>query len=118
MQALREIQEVTSNTITIQIPKTFPHKKVEIIVLPMEEKPTMDHQALREIHEVISNTVTVQIPKTFLDKKVEIIVLLVEEKPVTNQKEIWASIDKFREKLARSGRTFSDSAELIREDRG
>ncbi len=29
----------------------------------------------------------------------------------------WAAIDAFRERLAASGRTFSDSTELIREDR-
>jgi hypothetical protein len=37
MQALREIYEVTSDTITINIPKTFPYQKVEVIVLQMEE---------------------------------------------------------------------------------
>jgi antitoxin FitA len=30
---------------------------------------------------------------------------------------VWAEIDAFRERLAASGRTFSDSTELIREDR-
>jgi plasmid stability protein len=29
----------------------------------------------------------------------------------------WASINAFRERLAASGRTFSDSTELLREDR-
>ncbi|NJO17049.1 MAG: hypothetical protein HC877_15310 [Thioploca sp.] len=43
MQALREIHEVTSDTVTIQIPNTFPYKKVEIIVLPLEEKRLTDH---------------------------------------------------------------------------
>lgn len=43
MQALREIHEVTSDTVTIQIPNTFPYKKVEIIVLPLKEKRLTDH---------------------------------------------------------------------------
>lgn len=30
---------------------------------------------------------------------------------------VWAEIDAFRQRLAASGRTFSDSTELIREDR-
>lgn len=30
---------------------------------------------------------------------------------------VWAEIDAFREQLAASGQTFSDSTELIREDR-
>jgi plasmid stability protein len=30
---------------------------------------------------------------------------------------VWAEIDAFRERLAASGRTFSDRTELIREDR-
>lgn len=30
---------------------------------------------------------------------------------------VWAEIDAFREELAASGRAFSDSTELIREDR-
>ncbi len=42
MQALREIHEVTSNTVTIQIPKTFPYKKVEVVVLPIEESAQME----------------------------------------------------------------------------
>jgi antitoxin FitA len=31
--------------------------------------------------------------------------------------QIWAEVDAIRERLAASGRTFSDSTELIREDR-
>ncbi len=42
MQALREIHDVTSDTVTIQIPKKFPYKQVEIIVLPVEEKGIID----------------------------------------------------------------------------
>jgi hypothetical protein len=74
-------------------------------------------EALREIHEVHSNSITVHLPNQF-SKQVEVIVLPVAEKSATNHGDFWDSIDKFREELARSGRTFSDSAELIREDRG
>ncbi len=74
-------------------------------------------EALREIHEVHSNSITVHLPNQF-SKQVEVIVLPMADKPAINHEEFWDSIDKFREELARSGRTFSDSAELIREDRG
>ncbi len=73
-------------------------------------------QALREIHEVTSNTVTIKMPEFFPYKKVEVIVLPMEEKPV--MEDFWESADQICEELERSGRTFSDSAELIREERG
>jgi cysteinyl-tRNA synthetase len=75
-------------------------------------------QALREIYEVTSNTVTLKIPKTFPYKKVEIIVLPLEEREQREKAESWETTDRIYEELVRSGRTFSDSAELIREDRG
>lgn len=34
-----------------------------------------------------------------------------------DQTDVWKRIEQFRERMRRSGRTFSDSAELIREDR-
>lgn len=34
-----------------------------------------------------------------------------------DQTDVWKRIEKFRERMRRSGKTFSDSAELIREDR-
>ncbi len=72
-------------------------------------------QALRKIYEVTSDTITVNIPKTFPAKKVEVIVLPVIE---IREDNIWDGIDEIRQELERSGRTFSDSVELIREDRG
>lgn len=39
------------------------------------------------------------------------------EEAVPDYEAVWKRIDRFRNKLKRSGRTFSDSAELIREDR-
>jgi plasmid stability protein len=39
------------------------------------------------------------------------------EEAAPDYEEVWKRIDRFRNKLKRSGRTFSDSAELIREDR-
>ncbi len=42
MQALREIYKVTSDTVTIQIPKKFYHKQVEVIVLPVGENEIID----------------------------------------------------------------------------
>jgi len=73
-------------------------------------------QALREIHEVTSDTVTIKIPKRFPYKQVEIIVLPVEGRD--SKANPWETTNKIREQLERSGHTFSDSAELIREDRG
>lgn len=35
-----------------------------------------------------------------------------------DQTDVWKRIEEFRERMRRSGKTFSDSAELIREDRG
>jgi hypothetical protein len=74
-------------------------------------------EALREIHEVHSNSITIHLPNQFA-KQVEVIVLPVEEKPTVNREDVWKSINEFSEELRRSGRTFSDSVELIREGRG
>lgn len=35
----------------------------------------------------------------------------------SNRPEVWASVDSIYDRLAASGRAFSDSAELLREDR-
>ncbi len=35
MEALREIHEVHSNSITVHLPKPFPYQQVEVIVLPL-----------------------------------------------------------------------------------
>lgn len=75
-------------------------------------------EALREIHEVHSNSITIHLPSQFSNQRVEVIVLPVADKLVTNADDFWKSVDQIREELTRSGRTFSDSAELIREDRG
>ncbi len=75
-------------------------------------------EALREIHEVHSNSITVHLPNQF-SKQVEVIILPVEDQPAkVTTEDPWAEVHKIREQLERSGRTFSDSAELIREDRG
>jgi hypothetical protein len=76
MEALRQILEVNSGKITIQLPKSFPHQQVEVIVLPLE-KSTMT---------------------------------------VLPTEQWWTEIKQFSERLAHSGRTFSDSGQL-REER-
>jgi antitoxin FitA len=43
--------------------------------------------------------------------------ILEEAAAEADQTDVWKRIEKFRERMRRSGRTFSDSAELIREDR-
>ncbi len=75
-------------------------------------------EALRQILEVNSGNITIQLPKPFPYQQVEVIVLPVEEKPMVNREDVWKSINEFSEELRRSGRTFSDSVELIREGRG
>jgi hypothetical protein len=79
-------------------------------------------EALRQIHEVKSDSITIQLPKTFPYQEVEVIVLPVtgQHRPTPPQEPeaVWQRIDAIREQLARSGRTFSDSTELVREDRG
>jgi hypothetical protein len=79
-------------------------------------------EALREIHEVNSGSITIQLPKTFPYQQVEVIVLPVMGKPrpttLPEPEAVWQRIDAIREQLASSGRTFSDSTELVREDRG
>ncbi len=39
MFALREIHKITSNTVTIRVPKAFQNHSVEIIMLPLNETP-------------------------------------------------------------------------------
>jgi hypothetical protein len=52
------------------------------------------------------------------------VIVVVQPKPLANgaatpapTPDAWASINAFRERLAASGRVFTDSVELIREDR-
>jgi hypothetical protein len=37
MQALREIHQITSNTLIISVPEAFQNRSVEIIMLPLDE---------------------------------------------------------------------------------
>jgi len=43
MQALREIYDVTSDTLTIKIPQNFSYSKAEVIVLFLEDQ--IEHKA-------------------------------------------------------------------------
>ena len=43
--------------------------------------------------------------------------LIIEEAAQQDFVEAWNAIDRFRSRLERSGKVFSDSAELVREDR-
>jgi plasmid stability protein len=47
----------------------------------------------------------------------EVEMILEDAAKEADQADVWREIAYFREKLRRSCRTFSDSAELIREDR-
>ncbi len=74
-------------------------------------------EALREIHEVHSNSITVHLPNQF-SKQVEVIVLPVGETPNLFGTNPWQTANQIYEHLKSTGRTFSDSTELVREDRG
>lgn len=43
--------------------------------------------------------------------------IILEEAAQEDAADFWKAADRIREQLKRSGRTFSDSADLIREDR-
>ena len=75
-------------------------------------------QALREIYDVTSDTLTIKIPPNLSYPKAEVIILFLEDKmaPIP-QDDPWKATRQFRKKLEESGRVFSDSVELIREDR-
>ena len=51
MQALREIREITSDTITINVPAAFRHHRVEIILLPLDEETQKDQALPKEFFE-------------------------------------------------------------------
>ncbi len=67
-------------------------------------------------------TLTLRVPLGRPDTEFEV-VLVVQPKaangatPPRPAADPWAGINAFRERLAASGRVFSDSTELIREDR-
>jgi hypothetical protein len=65
-------------------------------------------------------TLTLRLPLGRPDTEFEVVVV-VQPKAVGNGSSVpaepWAAINAFRERLATSGRVFSDSTELIREDR-
>jgi hypothetical protein len=43
--------------------------------------------------------------------------LIIEEAAQQNHAEAWEAVNRFRKRLEKTGRSFSDSVELIREDR-
>ena len=44
MNAVRKIVENASGTITIELPEEYRHKKLEVIVLPLEEIPVTEEK--------------------------------------------------------------------------
>jgi hypothetical protein len=74
-------------------------------------------EALREIHEVHLNSITVHLPNQF-SKQVEVIVLPVAETSNWCHTNPWQTANQIYEQLKSTGRTFSDSTDLVREDRG
>ena len=55
MIAIRQIREITAETLTVQIPKNFPAKRAEIIILPLDE-PT--ENGLSDLQRVLLNAPT------------------------------------------------------------
>ena len=60
MQAIREIRQVDSETITVKIPEYFRGKKVEIIVLPYSDIISEDRQEdkLMQFDQLVENAKT------------------------------------------------------------
>lgn len=52
MIAIRQIREITAETLTVQIPKNFPAKRVEIIILPLDEPA---ENGLSDLQRVLLN---------------------------------------------------------------
>lgn len=46
MIAIRQIQDVTSEMVTVRIPKNFPSKRAEIIILPIEEGSANEQETM------------------------------------------------------------------------
>ncbi|GAK49070.1 hypothetical protein U14_00288 [Candidatus Moduliflexus flocculans] len=57
MIAIRQIQDVTSEMITVRIPKNFPSKRAEIIILPVEEFSANEQETMLQI--VLLNAPTI-----------------------------------------------------------
>lgn len=65
-----------------------------------------------------TGTLTLTIPLDRPNAEFEVLVVVQPQPPdAATPPDPWASINAFRERLAASGRTFSDSVDLIREDR-
>lgn len=55
MIAIRQIREITAETLTVQIPKNFPAKRAEIIILPLDEPAK---NGLSDLQRVLLNAPT------------------------------------------------------------
>ena len=79
--------------------------------------------AIQSLHRTgADGSLTLTLPLGQPNAEFEVLVVVQpqtteSETPVDKTQDPWASINAFRERLAASGRTFSDSVELIREDR-
>ena len=67
-------------------------------------------------------TLTLRLPLGRPNTEFEVVVIIQARAPANGATipptaDPWAAINAFRERLAASGRVFSDSTELIREDR-
>ncbi len=67
-------------------------------------------------------TLSLRIPLAQPDSEFEVVIVVHAKSPAhgfstSTATDPWARADAIRQRLAASGRTFSDSAELIREDR-
>lgn len=49
MNAVRKIVENASGTITIELPEEYRHKKLEVIVLPLEETPPTEEKPKKDL---------------------------------------------------------------------
>ena len=58
MIAIRQIQDVTSEIVTVRIPKNFPSKQAEIIILPVEEFSANEQETM--LQSVLLNAPTIR----------------------------------------------------------
>ena len=49
MIAIREIHDVTAGSVFVRLPSNFPSKRVEVIILPVEEEIPNRRQRLQEL---------------------------------------------------------------------
>jgi len=56
MEAVRRIEKLAGNQLTLVLPDSFREKRVEVIVLPLDEQPETTQRARRKPAPELANT--------------------------------------------------------------